>query len=142
MGPICAQTLHCLASLKATIGYAAAPRAISTLRGPHCAVCLLRPKRARKEDWKAFSGEIRMNFSKSVGSERTLLKAALSQILDTYLLRAAQSMHFSRRWRQTSGLEHKAKVWRILRRRPFMTRSTFRLQDSFRHSSGSAPSLR
>jgi len=51
-------------------------------------------KRARNEDWKAFCGEIRANFSKSAGSERTLLKTALNQMLDTYLLRAAQSMHY------------------------------------------------
>ncbi|MCA1867775.1 hypothetical protein HW571_19030 [Agrobacterium genomosp. 3] len=51
-------------------------------------------KRAPNEDWKAFCGEIRANFSKSAGSERTLLKAALNQMLDTYLLRAAQSMHY------------------------------------------------
>ncbi|MBB3916181.1 hypothetical protein [Rhizobium fabae] len=51
-------------------------------------------ERAHNGDWKAFCGEIRTNFSKPAGSPRTLLKAALNQMLDTYLLRAAQSMHY------------------------------------------------
>ncbi|SCX22724.1 hypothetical protein DSM25558_3204 [Agrobacterium sp. DSM 25558] len=74
--------------------------------------------RARNEDWKAFCGEIRTNFSKPAGSKRTLLKAALNQMLDTYLLRAAQSMHYGQKqeadfWiaTQDTGLAYFAKTF-------------------------------
>lgn len=44
-------------------------------------------------EWHAFCGEIRKNFTKSMSSPERLRKSALNQMLDTYPLRAARSMH-------------------------------------------------